>query len=108
MSAVCQYNDCNQFEKMVPMKNIKIQLPKKQKIYKQTKPIAMSAADSISYEINKKPTCFDPNTTNSPSTVFIHNLTSRMNEYYSDNNIHATNPRRDRANSMEIFMRKRE
>jgi hypothetical protein len=108
MSVVCQYNDCNQFEKMVPMKNTKIQLPKKQKIYKQAKPIEIKPTDNLSYEINKNPTCFDPNTTNSPSTVFIHNLTSRMNEYYSESILHANNSHRDRANSMDTFMRKRE
>lgn len=105
MSVVCY--DCNEYDTMVPMKNIKIQLPRKQKIYKQSHPIAIRAADSISYEINKNPTCFDPNTMNSPSTVFIHNLTSRMSEYYSDSNIYPYIPRRDRANSMEIFIRKR-
>jgi len=105
MSVVCY--DCNEYEKMVPMKNIKIQLPRKQKIYKQSHPIAIRAADSISYEINKNPTCFDPNTMNSPSTIFIDNLTSRMSEYYSDNNIHANNTRRDRANSIDMFIRKR-
>ena len=102
MSAVYHY--CNQFEKILPVNNIKNQFPRKQKIYKQTQPIAIGTADSISFEINKKPVCFDPNITNSPSTVFIQNLNTRINEYYSDNIIYANNSRRDRTNSMDLLI----
>lgn len=111
MSAICHYyNDCNQFENVVSTHNVKIQLPKKQKIYKHTTPIAIHSNGSVaSFELNNRPACFDPTISNSPSNVFIHNLTNRMNEYYADmgfsTNNH-TSSRRDRANSMEVFIRK--
>ena len=113
MSAVCHYyNDCNQFEHVVSSYNVKIKLPKKQKIYKHTTPMAIHSNGSVaaaSFEVNNRPACFDPTISNSPSNVFIHNLTNRMNEYYADmgfsTNNH-TSSRRDRANSMEVFIRK--
>ena len=111
MSAICHYyTDCNQFENVVSSHNIKIKLPKKQKIYKHTTPIAIHSNGYVaSFEVNNRPACFDPTITNSPSNVFIHNLTNRMNEYYADMGFSTNNhiaPRRDRANSMELFIRK--
>ena len=108
MSATCQYyNNCNQFENVVSTHTVKIQLPKKQKIHKHTIPVAIHSTNTTSFELNNRPVCFDPTITNSPSNVFIHNLTNRMNEYYSDMGFSANNPpRRDRANSIEIFIRK--
>lgn len=105
MSLICHYyNDCNQFPQL---KNKKIELPRKNEL---TKPISscpmVIKSNDISFEVHNRPACFDPNTMHSPSNVFIHNLTTRMTEYYSELSIAQEYARRERANSMEMFIRK--
>ena len=105
MSLICHYyNDCNQFPQLT---NKKIELPRKNELIKPVSscPVAI-ISNAISFELNNRPACFDPSITNSPSNVFIHNLTSRMNEYYSDLSISQEYARRERSNTMEMFMRK--
>ena len=105
MSLICHYyNDCNQFPQI---KNEKIELPRKNELKKPISscPVTIKSND-ISFELNHRPACFDPSTTNSPSNVFIHNLTSRMNEYYADLSITHQHLRRERSNTMEMFIRK--
>lgn len=105
MSLICHYyNDCNQFPQL---KNEKIELPRKNELKKPISscPVAIKSND-ISFELNHRPECFDPSIINSPSNVFIHNLSSRMNEYYSELSITHENLRRERSNTMEMFIRK--
>ena len=105
MSLICHYyDDCNQF---LQLHNKKIELPRKNEL---TKPISSSPvairSNGVSFELNNRPACFDPSITNSPSNVFIHNLTSRMNEYYTELSITQECARRERSNTMEMFIRK--
>ena len=106
MSLICHYyNECNQFPQL---KTEQIQLPRKNEINKpiSSGPIAIKS-NNISFELNNKSECFDPNTIHSPSNIFINNLTNRMNEYYSDLSISQEYMTRGRSNSMEMFMPKR-
>jgi hypothetical protein len=100
MSLVCHYyNDCNLFAG-----NLKIKMPKKEKLNENiTRP--MEIKGHVSYELNNKSECFDPNVSASPSNVFITTLQNRMDKYYADAILISLH-RRERANSMEIFIRK--
>ena len=108
MSLVCHYyNDCNQIPVLKNKKIEKIELPRKNKLNTMISscPIEIKSND-ISFELNNKSACFDPTIMNSPSNVFIHNLTNRMNEYYSDLSISQEYMTRGRSNSMEVFISK--
>ena len=98
MSMVCQYyNDCKPAGV-----NIKIQMPKKEQLNES---IPIEIKRTRSYELNNKSECFDPTFIGSPSNIFMNTLKTRMDEYYSENHILSI-PRRERANSIEMFIRK--
>jgi hypothetical protein len=103
MSLICHYyNDCNTFPHL---KNKKIEFPQKKELHKpiSSNPIAIKSND-ISFELNNKSGCFDPNTKHSPSNAFIHNLTNRMNDYYTELSITHEHLHRERSNTMELFI----
>lgn len=103
MSLVCYY-----YSRCIPeIEHKKIDLPRKNESTKPRSSCPMAIkSNHISFELNNRPSCFDPNTKHSPSNIFIHNLTSRMTQYYSDLSIAQEYARRERANSMEIFINK--
>lgn len=98
MSLVCYYySNCNTSRNNINM-------PKKEKIHQSIeRPIEIKRTPS--YELNNKSECFDPNISSSPSNVFMTNLKNRMDTYYSDMCL-TSMCRRERANSMEMFLRK--
>jgi stringent starvation protein B len=102
MSLVCHYyNDCKPFG---VVNTTKIQMPKKKNIDENiTQPIEIKR--TLSYELNNKSECFDPTFTGSPSNIFVNNLKNRMDDYYSDARLTMMHCR-ERANSIEMFIRK--
>jgi hypothetical protein len=94
------YSNGKSFE----VSELTINMPKKEKLNESnTKPIEIQR--TLSYELNNKSECFDPSTSGSPSNVFMTTLKNRMDEYYSETRLFSI-PRRERANSMEMLIRK--